>query len=523
MRTPTGPVFPQAVIDLLEKAGERPCFEHGGRRVTAEQTLAMMRRLVRAMRTAGFGPGTGIAMLPGVSPEGFAAIFAAYTVGARISAVRPGLTPGQFTHLLAGGIDAIVLDPVAVAGDLVAAAGGTPLYSLGGHPGATDLLAGADGPGRDDEPLVPAGRPDDIARITYTSGSTGQPKGCGITYRALGADWTCDPDKWTPAMAQLAAGLDRCLLFGTLSSPVVMNYVLLSLFHGGVAVIPEEHPRPFFPAIVQRHAITGTIMTVARLHQMLDTLRDDPVDVRSLRSVMVSGSTLNPRRLAAAIERLGPVVFQAYGQTEAGALTLLTPADIARHGETALTSVGRPHPTVEVSVRDEGGTPLPAGQTGEIYVRTPSQTSGYWGDPAQTAEVYVDGWVRTRDLGHLDDEGFLHLVGRTRDIIIVNAMVYYAGPIERVLALHPDVDEAYVVGAPDERTGEAVHAFVRPAGGRTPARDELTALVAGALGEASVPATITFIPEAIMAPSGKPDKRAMLARYGVAATGSSGR
>jgi acyl-CoA synthetase (AMP-forming)/AMP-acid ligase II len=512
MRGHTSPAYPQALIDLLEKAGDRPCFEHGSRIVTAGQTLATIRRLVAAMRDAGIGPNTGVAMLPGVSPEGFAAMFAAYTLGARVSAVRPGLTPGQFAHLLSGGIDAVVFDPAVATGDLVAVSGGIPRYSLGPDPDAADLFAASADPG--DEPLVAAGRPDDVARITYTSGSTGQPKGCAATYGALTADWTCAPDRWSPAMAQLAGGLDRCLLFGTLSSPVVMNYVLLSLFNGGVAVIPDQAPEPFFPAVIERYGITGTIMTVPRLYQLLDALDERPVDVSSLRSVMVSGSPLQPRRLADAVRRLGPVVYQGYGQTEAGWLTLLTPGELSASGQAALASVGRPHPQVEVSVRDENDRPVPPGTDGEIYVRSPWQASGYWGDPEQTAEVFVDGWVRTRDLGHLDGEGFLHLIGRTRDIVIVNAMVYYAGPIERVLALHPDVDQAFVVAVPDERTGEAVHALVRPVAGRTPPREQLAALVRDTLGEGSVPSTITFIPEVIAAASGKPDKRAMLARYG---------
>lgn len=314
----------------------------------------------------------------------------------------------------------------------------------------------------------------------------------------------------------MAGGLDRCLLFGTLSSPVVLNYVLLSLFHGGVAVIPDEYPRPFFPAVIARHRITGTVMTVPRLYQMLDALdaQEPAADVSSLRSVMVSGSPLDPHRLAGATRRLGPVVFQAYGQSEAGSLTLLTPEDLSRHGQGALASVGRPHPEVEVSVRDQRNEPVPPGTDGEIYVRTPWQSSGYWADPARTAEVFSGGWVRTRDLGHLDGEGFLHLVGRSRDIVIVNATVYYAGPIEQVLTLHPDVDQAFVVGVPDERTGEAVHALVRPAADRIPPREQLTALVRDTLGEGSVPSTITFIPEVIPAQGGKPDKRAMLARYG---------
>jgi acyl-CoA synthetase (AMP-forming)/AMP-acid ligase II len=139
--------------------------------------------------------------------------------------------------------------------------------------------------------------------------------------------------------------------------------------------------------------------------------------------------------------------------------------------------------------------------------------TGYWGDPRETRDVVRDGWIRTRDLGHVDEHGHLYLVGRTRDVILVNAMVVYAGPIERVLASHPGVIDAYVTGAPDERTGEAVHAFVVPAGARPldgAASAELTALVRARLGDDSVPQTITAVPGVPLAASGKPDKRALL-------------
>jgi acyl-CoA synthetase (AMP-forming)/AMP-acid ligase II len=245
-------------------------------------------------------------------------------------------------------------------------------------------------------------------------------------------------------------------------------------------------------------------MNVPRLHQMLAALRevalrDGPVDTSSLRALVVSGSPLAPHRLAETVERLGPIVFQSYGQTETGNLALLTPGDIDAG---VLDAVGRPQSRVEIDIRD-----------GEIFARSPYQMSGYWQDPEQTAEVLVDGWVRTRDLGHLDDAGFLHLSGRTRDVIIVDALPVYAGPIERVLASLPDVDQAYVVGAPDDRRGEAVHAFVVPRDGRMPERAALSAAVRDALGESSVPQTIEFVPEAPMAASGKPDKRALLDLY----------
>ncbi len=164
-----------------------------------------------------------------------------------------------------------------------------------------------------------------------------------------------------------------------------------------------------------------------------------------------------------------------------------------------LTSVGIPLPGHSAELRD-----------GEFYVRTPSQATAYFGDPAETAEVFVDGWVRTRDLASIGGDGYLRLLGRARDVIIVQAELVYAGPIERALAADPAVAEAYVVGRPDEDHGEAVHAFVVPAPGRTPSVEALRTRVAESLGPKAVPATVTFIDAVPVAPSGKPDKKALI-------------
>ena len=336
-----------------------------------------------------------------------------------------------------------------------------------------------------------------------------------MTYRALSAHWSWkEPRGWSPVAAELAASFERYMLFGTLASLVVMEFLALCLLGNGTAVIPEKDARPLFPYAIERYRITGSIVTVPKLYQMLDRLRNEPVDVGSLRALMVSGSPISPSRLASAVDRLGPVVYQGYGQTEAGSISMLTPYDIIQGSSHSLTSVGRPHPGVEISVRDEQDQPLATGQTGEIYVRSPYLMAGYWEQPEETCDVLRGGWLRTRDLGYLDEEGFLHLVGRTRDVIIVNALVVYAGAIEGVLAGHPDIDQAYVVGAPDEQTGEAVHAFIVPAVGRAPDHDTLVALVRAELGEGSVPKTITEISSVPVAASGKPDKRALLDLYG---------
>ena len=192
------------------------------------------------------------------------------------------------------------------------------------------------------------------------------------------------PRDWSPVTAEFAARFQRYLLFGTLSSLVVMEFVAPCLLGGGTAVIPEQDGRPLFPYAIERYRITGSIITVPRLCQMLDLLRDEPVDVSSLRALMVSGSPLSPRRLAEAVDRLGPVIYHGYGQTEVGTISMLTPGDFARCPD---LSLGRPpHPGVEISVRDDEGSRC-HGQTGEIYVRSPSQMALYWGQPEETRDV----------------------------------------------------------------------------------------------------------------------------------------
>ncbi|MFF5669380.1 class I adenylate-forming enzyme family protein [Streptomyces hygroscopicus] len=494
--------FPQALIDAFRAQPELPAFEHRSRAVTRGEVLELIGRCADGLRAAGLGPGKAVAVATGVTPEGFAVLMAAYAVGCRVTGLRPGMPPAQLAYVLSGGIDALVADEAGATPELTAAAGGVTVLRLG-----PDLLDAHPKPVGE---LTARGRPDDIALVTLTSGSTGRPKGCAQTYRSFTLNWAWQPARWTERTRRLAAGYRRFLLFGTLSSAVVFEHLGVCLLRGGTAVIPE--PPLVFPQVFERHRITACLMTVARLHHVLDVLRTERVDTGSLEVLLVAGSPLAPHRLAEAARRLGPVVHQGYGQTETGMLTLLTPDDLAQWPDQVYDSVGRAWSGVEISVRDPQERPVPAGTTGEIWARTASAMAGYWKDEERTREVLRAGWVRTRDVGHLDGHGFLRLTGRARDVVIVNAVVHYAGAIERALAAHPDIDQAYVVGAPDEHTGEAAHAFVVPAGGRDPDLDAVRRLVAAELGEASVPATLTVLADVPVAASGKPDKRALLSR-----------
>ncbi|GAA0386895.1 fatty acid--CoA ligase family protein [Microbispora corallina] len=503
--------FPHLLLEALRRSPGTPAFEHGAGIVSRGELLELIGRMAGAMREVGLGPGRGVAVSTGVSPEAFAAQMAAHVLGCRVVAVRPGYTPGQLAHVLGTGVDALVLDRSTATPELLHAAGAATVLSPGPAPGvagAVDLLAH---PGDGRFPAVSA-HPDDVALLTFTSGSTGRPKGCALTYRALAAHWSCHR-AWSSIAPGFAESFRRYLLFGTLSSLVVLDFLASCLLGGGTAVIPDEDGRPLFPYAIERYRITGAIAAVPRLYGMLDLLREDPVDIGTLRALTVSGSPVSRHRLREAVNRLGPVVYVGYGATEAGVISMLAPADLARLPDHAPVPVGRPHPRAEISVRDEEGRPVAAGRTGEIHVRSPFLMAGYWDQPEETRDVLRDGWLRTRDLGHLDDAGLLYLTGRTRDVIMVNAIVVYAGPVERVLAGHPDVAEAYVTGAPDERTGEAVHAFVVPAPGRTPDPTALAELVRADLGADSVPRTIRTVSAVPVAASGKPDKQALLAQH----------
>ena len=468
-------------------------------------SFALVGNLVGGMRDAGLGRRSGVALHTAITPEAFAANIAAHALGCRVVGVRPGWDRRQIGWVLADGIDALVGDPSRLTPDLVTGAGPAVVLSLGAYPDAVDLLDRV----VDVAPITVEARPDDIARVNFTSGSTGHPKACGRTYRTYSLDFR--PDRWAPDLARLVACFERFLLHHGLAVPVMLTFAGRCLIIGGTVVLAGEDDDPPLPDAIERHRISGVVMIVPLLQQMLERLRNDPVDLGSLRALVVTGSPANPRLLATAIERLGPVVWQGYGQAESGMISLLTPDDIGRHPRAALASVGRPLPEVEISVRDPDDRPLDPGKTGEICVRSPHVMAGYWGEPELTCEVIRDGWLHTRDLGQLDDSGLLRLSGRTRDVILVNAEVCYAGAIEHALARHPDVDQAYVVGVPDERSGEAIYAFIIPAAGEpVPDQAALRSLVCAELTPAHAPQAITTLRHAPVAASGKPDKRALV-------------
>lgn len=500
----SGGTFPQTLIDAFRAAPDRPAFEYEGHTVTRGAVLDAVAAYARGLREAGLTAGATVALDTGVSPDAFAVRIAAHAVGCTVVGLRSGLTREHVRAILARDVSAVIVVETSSGGELrgEAAELGVPVLDV------AVLRAGGES-GSDVGGFVAQGAPDDVAVIHLTSGSTGRPKGTLLTYAALSVNWAYTPALWNDRVRRLAARYERFLLFGTLNSAVVFEHLGLCLMGGGTAVIPAQPLS--FPGVFGQHRATACLLTVPRLYAILDAVRESGADLSSLRNLLVAGSPLPPHRLTEAAALLGPVVHHGYGQTETGMLAVLEPEELA--AEPALAdSVGRPLESVEVTVRDGEGRDLPAGDTGEVWVRRPDFFHGYWDDAEETADVLRDGWVRTRDLGSLGADGRLRLAGRIRDIIIVNAIIHYAGPIERALASHPDIDQAYVVSAPDEHTGEAIHAFVVPRPGAiAPEEETLRKLVARELGAAGVPVGVVHLTEVPVAASGKPDKAALRA------------
>jgi fatty-acyl-CoA synthase len=208
-------------------------------------------------------------------------------------------------------------------------------------------------------------------------------------------------------------------------------------------------------------------------------------------------------------------MHQVYATTEHGMITQLLPSQHDLSRPHLLQSCGKPVPSVDVELRDGNGPVTGAGQVGEVWARSPMVTEGYWRDPEATRDLLVDGWARTGDLAYRDDEGFLYLVDRARDVIVTGPTSdnVYSRLLDDFLGTLPGISQAAAVGVPDARWGEAVHVFLVPDGGARPDLGEIRRLVAQALGDLYQPKSISVVAQLPRTTLGKTDKKALRAAY----------
>ncbi|CAM5693297.1 2-succinylbenzoate--CoA ligase [Streptomyces tendae] len=280
-----------------------------------------------------------------------------------------------------------------------------------------------------------------------------------------------------------------------------------ALLEGGSVVLRHDFDPGDVLATVERERITHTWLLPPLLYRLLDHPDVSDTDLSSLTRVSYGGTAAAPTRLRQAAELLGPVLYGLYGQAEAQLITETGPAEQELTGREGHPTVGRAVPGVEIVVQDTDGTVLAPGTPGEVLVRSPYAMHGYWKQPELTREVLRDGWVHTGDVGYLDEDGYLYIVDRIKEMIVVVGGHVYPAELEALLLHHPSVAQCTVFGSRDAESLEHVHAAVVPAPGHEPSLEEIRAFVTARKGRLYAPETLHLLPAIPLTTVGKPDRR----------------
>ncbi|GIF16346.1 class I adenylate-forming enzyme family protein [Actinoplanes teichomyceticus] len=346
-----------------------------------------------------------------------------------------------------------------------------------------------------DRELPPPADTDPVA-VLHTSATTGQAKGVTVdsaSFRAIALGWLA-----------VARPTDDIVMVNC--CPLYHGSMVVSLTYmaagATVVLMPGFTPQRALAA-VQEHRATHIWMVPQMLRFMLQAKGMDTTDLSSLREILYGAAPMPLDVYAEATRRLGCGFRQVYGMTEVGGpFVTLGPDEHPAPGQvTARIPCGRVIPGMSARAADAAGRTLPTGEIGEIVVRGPGVMQGYWNDPEATREISPDGWIRTGDLGFVDEHGRIHLVDRTKDLILRAGQNVYPSEIERALMTHPAVRDAAVVGIPDEDYGEVPLAYVVAEPG-TAAR-ELQAHVAQRLAPYKRPRRVEFIEQVPRNPAGK--------------------
>ena len=444
----------------------------------------------RALVAAGVRPGDRVALLVPNSLACAESLLAAAVAGAAAVPINLRWTAGEVDRLLADAEPRVLLateDRVRALGRLEHCPAVLP----------PDAIL-ATGPAR------PAIGPDEPALILYTSGTTGRPKGAMLTHRNLLSNARVIAE-W------LRLGpTDRFLTVMPLfhANAIVLG-LLTPLLAGGSTVVAERFRAPAFWASVERHRPTTTGMVPTMLAMLLG-LPEPPVPMsRSSLRFLLTGSAPVPADLLLAFEeRFGVPVIEGYGLTECTCRATFNPVD----GRRRPGSCGLPlEPLRVVDGEDRDVAP---GEIGEIVIRGPHVMLGYFRNPTATAAAQRGGWLHSGDLGRVDADGFVHVVGRASEIIIRGGENVYPREIEETLLAHPDVAEAAVVGAPDALYGEVVWAFLVSRPDRTLDLGSVARWCTERLADFKRPARMTIVPELPKGPTGKVLKAPLRARAG---------
>lgn len=500
-------------LDLFAGYGDDTAIVLGDRELSYAQVANATRGLAAALHDAGLGEDSAVAMLVQDCPESASLQLALHLLGCRTVWIATYAPHGQQVEYFdLAQADALIYSVGAarraeLAAELTSRDPSLKVFALGDGAPHPNLLAS-----------IPASAPDLPAELVgsspeslfYTGGTTGRPKlvhhwqgfykmllAIAGYYRSVGE----------PPMRFLS-GSTFTLVSGQLPA-------FLTLFEGGTFFLSQGLDAGEFLRAVEASKISSAFLTPSQLYKVIEHPDVASTDTSSLRYLNVGGAAAFPARLAEAIDLLGPVVRIVYGSSELPLITDLPFLDHDPEHPERLKSAGKPFADTRIEIRDQDGNVLKTAETGEVWVSGSLMMAGYWQQPEATRETMSGGWVRTGDVGYLDDDGYLYLVDRISDMIVTMSVAanVYARPIEDALVSHPKVRAAAVIGVPDELWGEAVHAVVVTEPGAEVTESELQDLVRAELNNLYTPRRVEFAAELPLTPLTKVDKKLLRQRY----------
>jgi acyl-CoA synthetase (AMP-forming)/AMP-acid ligase II len=485
----------------------------GDRTLTYSELGARVYAIARGLRAAGVAAGDRVALLMPNCLEFLPALFGLWRAGAAFTQLSPRAGVADLRYILESvGARALIYHErfdqavAQIRGALPEAAlfircGASPVPA--GTIALGELVAGTG----DGEVLpLPGGR--QLAMVGVTSGTTGRPKVVLIDHAA-----------WSYYAIQ--AGLEvagprpgEVFLHVAPLTHVTLLFVLPTWLRGGTNVVLDGFTPDAFADAVERRGVTATAGVPTIIYALLDA----PAVLErlgTLSTIVYAGAPMSPARLAEGIARLGRVFVQAYAGTEPGFVSCLGKEEHdpdSEPGQRRLSSAGRPLSFVQVCIQDEQDRELPAGAVGEICVCSPGQMRGYL-QPERDQEALRGGWVHSGDLGRLDEDGYLYIVDRKKDMIVTGGMNVFPAQVEALLSTHPAVAQCAVIGVPDDRWGEEVTAFCVLRQGQQAGERELIELVKASKGSVWAPKRVLFTGQLPTTPTGKVDKKALRAPY----------
>jgi len=506
-QAPAG-TYVEAILDTFAAHPDREAVVVGAQRITYAQARSSVLRMAEVMRERGVGTGDIVAVVTGNRAEGVLLPLAVHLLGGRLALVppEPALVE-QRGFLTRAGVGAIIFDPATDrAAELARLVGPRVVLTLGSADQGEDLLALIE---KQPGTMTERAGPENISSLFYTSGTTGRPKMVLHRYGYYAALVMASARR--KAECPTPQRFLICTLVNHTSGHIA---ALITLLAQGTAVLLDGFDPARAIETMHGEKITSVGLVPPMLNEVLDHPSFPEGGFPDLIRLHYGGGPTTSARIRQALDRFGPVLRQTYGLTEIPVVTIMEPHEHDASVPGRLMAAGKPLPGLgergEISLRDSDGEVGPGG-IGEVCVRGPLVMTEYWQDPEITAQVIKDGWFHTGDLGRWDEDGYLHLVDRLKDMIITGQSSdnVYSGLLEEVLTRHPGIKMAAVVGLPDDAYGETVHAIC-VADPQIPVDTaELRRTAVSELGSLYEPRTITFVDSLPWTLAGKIDKKAL--------------